>query len=394
MTHNSFSRRGLFLGAAATLTAARAIAADGNEYPAAITEDVSREASPGPPYAYVGCYTGGSNARGIGIYHYEPGTSALTLVSIVAPVANPSFIVLDSAKKFLYSGNESGGGSASAFSVNSQTGALRFLNTQGAGGQPAHIAIHPAGKHLLTANYTGGTVTVFPIQADGSLGGSSQVIQHFGDLGSNAGRQEAPHPHMVLPDSTGKFVLVNDLGIDATIVYSFDTVTGRLTEVSRVAAASGSGPRHLAWHPNGKVVYSINELSNTLTAYTWDGNGGLTPLQENLTTLPPGFKGNSGCGEVLVDAAGKFLYASNRGNDNIAICSIDSINATLTVQGWVHTQGRTPRHFNFDPSGNFIHVGNQDSANLVTFKVDKTTGMISPAGLYASQPTPACIQFA
>ena len=395
MKTNSFSRRGLLMGAATVAAAAtRLKAADEINFQVAVTEEISREATPNPPYVYIGTYTGGNNARGIGVFHYDPATSALTPVSIVAPVTNPSFIVLDSAKKFLYSGNESGGGSVSAFSVNSQTGALRFLNTVGAGGQPAHVSIHPAGKHLLSANYTGGTVGVFPIQADGSLGGSSQIIQHFGELGTNAGRQEAPHPHMALPDSTGKFVLVNDLGIDATIVYSFDTVTGRMTEVNRVASAPGAGPRHLAWHPNGKVIYSINELTNTLTAYMWDGNGNLSPLQENLTIMPVGFRGNSGAGEVLVDAAGKFLYASNRGCDNIAICSIDAVNSQLTVIGWAHTLGRQPRHFNFDPTGNFIHVGNQDSANIVTFKVDKATGALTPAGLFTSQPGPACIQFA
>ena len=327
------------------------------------------------------------------MFHYDPSTNGLTLVSIVAPVTSPSFIVLDSTKKFLYSGNESGTGSASSFSVNPNSGALKFLNSVGAGGQPAHIAIHPGGKYLLTANYTGGTVAVFPIQADGTLGSAPQIVSHFGELGPNAGRQEAPHPHMVLSDSAGKYVLVNDLGLDATIVYSFDATAGKIAEVNRIAAPAGSGPRHLAWHPNGKIVYSINELSNTLNVYMWDGNGGLTTVQENVSTLPVGFKGTSGAGEVLVDAAGKFLYASNRGNDNIAIFSIDPSNSQLTAMSWVHTQGRTPRHFNFDPTGSFIHVANQDSANIVTFKVDKATGGLTPAGLYATTPAPACIQF-
>jgi 6-phosphogluconolactonase len=376
---------------AATFAATRLKAADHRDHPA-VTEDVPGAGST-PPYAYVGCYTGGANARGISVFHYDPMTNALSLVSIVAPVSSPSFIVLDSTKKFLYSGNESGAGSASAFSVNANTGALRFLNTVGAGGQPAHVAIHPGGKYLLTANYTGGTVAVFPIQADGSLGNAPQIVAHFGELGPNAGRQEAPHPHMALPDSTGKYVLVNDLGLDSTIVYSFDAAAGKIAEVNRISATAGSGPRHLAWHPNGKIVYSINELSNTLNAYMWDGNGNLSPVQENVSTLPTGFKGTSGAGEVLVDSAGKYLYASNRGNDNIAIFSIDPSNSQLSVMGWVHTQGRTPRHFNFDPTGSFIHVGNQDSANIVTFKVDKTSGMLTPAGQYASTPAPACIQF-
>ena len=391
MKRNSVSRRGLLIGTAA-VAVSRLKAVSEITYP--ITEFVRPQAAHTPPFAYIGCYTGGTNARGISVFHYDPVTNALSLVSIVAPVSSPSFIALDATKRFLYSGNESGDGSASAFSVNPQTGALQFLNSVAAGGQPAHVAIHPSGKYLLTANYTGGTVAVFAIQSDGSLGMSPQIIAHFGSLGPNAARQEAPHPHMMLPDSTGKYVLVNDLGLDATIVYSFDTGAGKMTEVNRIAATPGSGPRHLAWHPNGKIVYSINELGNVFNVYMWDGNGNLTPIQQDFSTLPTGFLGTSGAGEVLVDAAGKFLYGSNRGNDNIVICSIDPSTFQLTVLGWVPTQGETPRHFNFDPSGNFIHVGNQNSANIVTFKVDKTSGMLTPAGLYASTVQPSCIQFA
>jgi 6-phosphogluconolactonase len=391
MKPNSISRRGLLIGAA-TVAVSRLNAADETTHP--INEAVSGDATPTPPFAYIGCYTGGTNARGISVYHYDPVTNQLSLVSIVAPVTSPSFIALDTTKKFLYSGNESGAGSASAFSVNSQSGALQFINSVGAGGQPAHVAIHPSGRFLLTANYTGGTVAVFSIQSDGSLATNPQIIAHFGALGPNAGRQEAPHPHMMLPDSTGKFVLVNDLGLDVTIVYSFDTGSGKMTEVNRIAATPGDGPRHLAWHPNGKVVYSINELGNVINVYQWDGSGNLTPIQLDFSTLPAGFLGTSGAGEVLVDAAGKFLYGSNRGSDNIVICSIDPASFQLTTVGYVHTQGETPRHFNFDPTGNFIHVANQNSANIVTFKVDKTSGMLTPAGLYASTPMPACIQFA
>ena len=392
MKSNSVSRRGLLMGAA-TLAVSRLKAAGETTQPM-MMEDVTSTAALTPPYAYVGCYTGGSNARGISVLHYDTATNELTLVGIVAPVTSPSFIVLDSTKKFLYSGNESGSGSASAFSVNSQSGALRFINSVGVGGQPAHVIVHPGGKYLLTANYTGGTVASVPIQSDGSLGTTPQIISHFGSLGPNAGRQEAPHPHMMLPDSTGKFVLVNDLGLDATIVYSFDAGSGKLTEVSRVAAPAGSGPRHLAWNPNGTVVYSINELSNAINTYMWDGNGNLSVMQENLSTLPAGFKGTSGAGEILVDFAGKYVYASNRGSDNIAIYSIDPASSLLNIMGWVHTQGRTPRHFNFDPSGNFIQVANQDSTNIVTFKVNKDSGMLTPAGLYLSTPSPSCIQFA
>src|ERR1700730_11593518 len=173
MKSNFVSRRGLLIGAA-TVAASRLKAADDNSQRTAVTEEISRDAASIPPYVYVGAYTGGYNARGISVFHIDTTTNALTLVSIVAPVSSPSFIVLDAAKKFLYSGNESGAGSASAFSVNSQTGALQFLNSVGASGQPAHVIIHPNGKFLLTANYTGGTVAVFPIMGDGSLGAASQ----------------------------------------------------------------------------------------------------------------------------------------------------------------------------------------------------------------------------
>src|SRR5437762_7970259 len=169
MKTNPFSRRGFLMGAA-TLAAVRMKATADTGDPQALSNDGSPQDGAAPPYAYVGCYTGGSNARGISVFHYDPITNELTLSGIVAPVTSPSFIVLDASKKFLYSGNESGAGTASAFAVNSNTGSLRFLNSVGAGGQPAHVAVHPAGKHLLTANYTGGTVAVFPIQADGSLG--------------------------------------------------------------------------------------------------------------------------------------------------------------------------------------------------------------------------------
>src|SRR5262249_895660 len=161
-------------------------------------------------------------------------------------------------------------------------------------GQPAHVAIHPNGKYLLTANYTGGTLAVLTIQADGSLAGNPQIISHFGNLGPNAGRQETPHPHIGSVDPTGNLVLANDFGLDPPFIYSFDTAAGNLTEPNRITATPGSGPRHLAWHPNGKIVYSINELSNTLNTYQWNGNASLVAIQENLSTLPAGFKGTSG----------------------------------------------------------------------------------------------------
>ena len=237
-------------------------------------------------------------------------------------------------------------------------------------------------------------MAVFGIQADGSLASGPQIITHFGALGPNAGRQEAPHPHMALPDSTGKYVLVNDLGLDVTIVYAFDTGAGKNDrgEPHRGPRRSRSQVHLVHGTPTAKSFTSINELGNIFNVYLWDGNGNLSPLQQSVSTLPAGFWGPA-AGEIQVDAVNKFLYGSNRGSDNIVVCSIDPATYQLTVMNWVHTQGETPRHFNFDPSGNFIHVLNQGTGNIVTFKVDKSTGGLTPAGLYAATPAPACIQF-
>jgi 6-phosphogluconolactonase len=185
------------------------------------------------------------------------------------------------------------------------------------------------------------------------------------------------------------------LGLDTTIIYTIDTTAGQLTEVSRASATPGSGPRHLAWHPNGNIVYSIKELNSSIDVWSWLGNGHLSAVQTDVSTMPPNFKGALGGGEIMVASSGKFLYASNRnGYDSIAIFSIDQTTSKITLIGLMPSQGEVPRMFNIDPSGKFLHVANQNSANLVSYSIDPNTGMLTATGQYIATGNPACIQFA
>jgi 6-phosphogluconolactonase len=386
---SELSRRGMLFGAAALAASRWTLAKADDVLPAAV--------SSGPPYAYTGCYTGGTNTgRGISVYHVDTPTNTLTLSNIIGPVPSPSYINLHPNKSFLYAGCEVGPpGMVMAFAVNPATGDLKYLSQQSVPGSPAHIIVHPSGKYVLTANYTGSTVSVLPIESDGSVGTPTQNITHYGDLGPNSGRQEAPHPHIISFDPSSKYVLINDLGLDVTIVYTIDTTAGQLTEVSRAVASPGSGPRHLAWHPNGNIVYSIKELNSSIDVWNWLGNGSLSAVQLDVSTLPPNFKGPLAGGEIMVASSGKFLYASNRsGYDSIAVFSIDQTTSKITLAGLMPAQGEVPRMFNIDPSGKFLHVTNQSSSNIVSYSIDPNTGMLTATGQYLNSGNPSCIQFA
>ena len=381
----AISRRGILTGMAA-LAAGRAL-------PIKAAEDTAYAVAQAPPYVYVGSYT--PPGRGISIYSVNPQTNVMVLSNIVAPVSNASWLVMDPTKKFLYAINEVSAGIVMAFSISPTTGDLTFLNQQSSGGAiPAHMAVHQSGKYLIVCNYTGATVETIPLLADGSLAAPTQVVRHIGDVGPDTGRQEAPHPHMVLIDPSGKYVLVNDLGMDATFVYSLDQSAGKLNQASITYSTPGAGPRHLAWHPNGKIVYSVNELNNSVTVFGFDvSNGTLTTVQSDVSTLPPGFKGISNCAEIVVAPSGNFVYASNRSHNSIVTYAVDPINSRLNLLGWTSTQGERPRNFAIDPTGQYMHVGNQITNNIVSFKVDINTGALTPNGQFVATGAPVCILF-
>ena len=249
------------------------------------------------------------------------------------------------------------------------------------------------GKNVIVANYASGSVAVLQVGAEGELIGPTSVIQHAGK-GPDAKRQEGPHAHSTNLDPANKFAIVADLGLDQLKLYHFDGIAGKLTPNDPLAysTAPGAGPRHFAFHPDGKRAFVINEINSTLTALDYDaGRGVLTPRQ-TVSTLPAGFTGDSTCAEVVVHPSGKFVYGSNRGHDSIAAFAIEP-DGKLKPIGHQGEGVKTPRNFNIDPSGQWMIVANQDGNSLVVFRIDQKTGMLSPTGTRAEIGGPVCVKF-
>jgi 6-phosphogluconolactonase len=256
------------------------------------------------------------------------------------------------------------------------------------------LAIDATGRHLLVANFAGGSVCVLPIQADGSLGEASQVIVHQG-ASVDPVRQQGPHPHAVAIDNANRFVLVPDLGIDKVMIYELDPAAGMLRPNPAqpfVATAAGAGPRQLVLHRNGELAYLINELDSTVTCYRYDHERGTLSELQTQSTLPIGFAGRSTCAEVAMSPCGRFLYGSNRGHDSIAIFAVDGVTGLLEARGHVSTRGATPRHFTVSPDGAWLIVANQDGGDVLVFRVDLTTGVPVWAGRRVEVGTPVCVQ--
>jgi 6-phosphogluconolactonase len=292
-----------------------------------------------------------------------------------------------------YKGQSSG--AVSAFAIDRVTGKLTLLNeVPSRGADPCYITLDKSGKHVLVANYTGGSVAVFPVLDDGRLGDASAFVQDQGH-GTNPERQEGPHAHSIDLSSDNHFALVDDLGLDQVITYRFDPAKGSLApnEPAFAKVEAGAGPRHLAFHPNGKFAYVINEMHSTVTAFAYDSAGGaLRSLQKN-STLPPGFTGQNDDAEVQVHPSGKFLYASNRGHDSIAVFAIDPTKGTLTPVEDIPTRGQTPRSFEIDPTGSLLFAANQKSNNIVVFRIDAGTGRLTATGQVLEVAAPVCVKF-
>ncbi|MBX9656004.1 lactonase family protein, partial [bacterium] len=350
--------------------------------------DASGENSPKAFDVYVGTYTGRGSE---GIYHFlldmEKGT--LTPVGVTKGIVNPSFLALHPSGKFLYAvsevetmnGKKSGG--LSAFAIEGKDRTLELLNQEATGGGvPCHVSVDHTGKMAMIANYGGGSVGAFPLAADGKLMPLSSFIQHEGK-GPNPARQEGPHAHSIFPDPTNRYAMAADLGLDKVFVYKIDTATGKLTPNNPPFASvpAGGGPRHFAFHPNGKFAYTNNELSSAVTAFTYaDTEGVLTPIQ-TITTLPEGYDGKDNTtAEVQVHPSGKFVYVSNLGHDSIAGYSIDQKTGKLTSLGQTKTGGKVPRNFGIDPTGTYLLAANQDSNDIFVFKIDPKTGELTPTG--------------
>jgi 6-phosphogluconolactonase (cycloisomerase 2 family) len=399
------SRRGFLAGA--TLAAAAAT------LPAAAAMPAARR------FAYVGTYSSpqgpeGAQGRGRGICLFEMNPADGTLVEreVFENGANPAWLAFNPARTRLYSANEitdyqaTASGSVSAYAIDRRSGRLTLLNTvssEGAG--PAHLSVHPAGKHVLVANYAGGTVAVLPLGGDGELRRASDVKAGRGSVGparaTNAPRgsfaisgHERPHAHMIESDPAGRFVFASDLGRDCIFIWKFDAERGRLLEndPATVALPPGDGPRHFAFHPSGRWFYSLQEEASTIAVFGYDAQRGRLTPQQTISSLPKEFAGTDFTSEILFAPDGRFVYAANRLHDSIAWFSVGETGA-LALQGEEWTRGDYPRSFGIDPSGDFLYSCNQRSDAIATFRRDKSNGGLRFTGQYTPVGTPAAILF-
>ena len=364
--------------------------------------------------AYVGTYSapaGSGRGEGIHLLEMDPATGVLTQRDVVKTVANPSWLALDRTRTHLYSANEvaaaeTGAGTVSAYSIDRATARLTLLNTissEGAG--PAHMSIHPAGKHALVANYGGGTVAVLPIQPDGQLGQATDVKRHQGTTGparassAPAGSfaisgHDRPHAHMIESDASGRFVFAADLGLDQIFVWRFDDAKGTLTpnDPPSVALPPGDGPRHFAFHPKGRWFYSLQEEASTVVTFDYDAANGRLSAKQTISTLPRGFAGTNFTSEIVVSPDARFVYVANRLHDSIAWLSIGG-DGTLTWAGEEWTRGDYPRSFTIDPTGRFLFSCNQRSDAIACFRVDARSGRLTFTGQYTPVGSPAHLVF-
>jgi len=349
---------------------------------------------------YVGTYTTGKS-EGIYLYRFNLTSGELTHAGTARGVVNPSFLTLAPSRRYLYAVNEVDdfagrkSGAVSAFAVDQKTGDLRLLNQQASlGANPCYVDVDASGKFVLIANYTGGNVTVLPIQRDGSLGESTDTKQYQGSS-VNRERQEGPHAHCIRLDPTNRFAYSCDLGTDKIMIFRFDVRSGKLLpgEPPWVQVKPGAGPRHLAFDHTGRHVFALNEMHSTITAFARDSEKGTLRELQTITTLPKAFAGANTGADVHVSPNGQFLFCSNRGHDSIAIFKIDPRNGPLTAIGHEPTRGLTPRNFAVDPTGAFLLVANQKSDNIVVFRLDQRTGRLSATGQVAQVPAPVCLKF-
>ncbi len=357
------------------------------------------DAKPSKYWIYVGTYTNG-DSKGIYRLSLDMKTGELTPIGKVTESVNPSFLAIHPSGMYLYAVNEVGNfkgkksGAVSAFAIDPKTGDLTFLNQQASlGGAPCHLVVDKTGHNVLVANYTGGSVVSMPIMKGGMIGEASSFMQHKGS-GTNPKRQKGPHGHSINLDAANRFAFAADLGLDKVLIYAFDAKKGKLTpnDPPSVTVPPGSGPRHFAFHPNGRYAYVINEILSTVTAMSYDADqGALKPLQ-TITTLPKGFNGGNSTADIHVHPSGKFLYGSNRGHNSIAIYSVDQKTGKLKSIGHEPTQGGVPRNFALDPTGTYLLAENQNDGTIVVFRINEKSGELKATGHVANVPSPVCIQ--
>ena len=341
---------------------------------------------------YFGTHTAGPG-KGFSVSHFDTVTGALSKPAFLLETPAPAYFVIAPGGRRLYSCNSTG--FVSAYSIDPASAQLKLINQKpSGGGDPSYISLDRTGHYVFVANYDGGNIAVWALETDGSLGERTAFVQHTGSS-VNPQRQSHAFAHSIRVDPTNRFALVADLGLDKLFVYKFNVKDGSLTpnDPPFVKAAPGAGPRHVVFHPNGRWVYLITEMGNTIMLFDWDARRGALSEVQTVSTLPKGFQGNSTCAEIQVHPSGKFVYASNRGRDSIAVFSVDAKTGRLTLIQDVPSGGKMPRNFDMDPTAHWLLVTNHDSNIAMVFGIDQETGKLTPAGQPVDVPSPYCPRF-
>ena len=329
---------------------------------------------------YVGTYTKGTS-KGIYAYKFQESTGKFTPIGLAGESFNASFLAVHPNQRFLYAVNETSKGMISAFSIEAN-GMLKPINQVSSKGQdPCHLSIDKTGKWLFVANYSSGSVAAYPINANGSLGEASATFQHAGKS-VNAERQSGPHAHVAAISPDNRFVWVCDLGLDQVLSYRIDPTKGGMAPNDPPFAKvdPGAGPRHIVFRADSKFAYVMDEMGASVTVFSYDAAKGAMKQTQVISTLPAGYTGQKSGAEIALHPSSKFLYASNRGHDSIAIFKVDGVTGALTFTGTVPTGGKTPRNFAIDPTGKLLLAANQDSNTITVFKIDQETGGLTPTG--------------
>lgn len=344
----------------------------------------------------IGSMTDSPDEIGLTTFRLNGTTGELTPLSTATGMQSPGWLALDcSGTRLFAAGCVWNAGRVGAWEVDPATGALKLRSlVSSGGGETCHVALDADERFVACANYADGTAAVLPVLEDGGLGEPVALVRHQGSS-ANAQRQEASHPHSVTFTPDGGHLLVADLGTDKLMVYAFDPETGALTPAPQpwFTDHPGAGPRHLAFHPEGRFAYLANELDSTVTALAWDADAAVFTELQTLPMLPADFTGQSTAADIHVTPDGRFVYASNRGHDSLAIYAVDPATGLLTATGHQLTGGRTPRGFGLDPSGRWVVVANQDTDNVVVFSLDPDTGALTPTGCEMPVKRPCCVAF-
>jgi len=347
---------------------------------------------------FIGTYTG-KGSEGIYTCEFNAQSGAVGTLTLAAKTDNPSFLVLEPSGKFLYAANELGQyqglptGAVSAFEVDPSSGKLTLLNQVSSfGGAPCHLSLDQTGKYLFVANYSGGSIAVIAIDDAGKLGASTSVVQ-FAGTGPHP-RQDGPHAHYIQVTPDNRFVLASDLGTDKIMIYRFDATVGLLqrNEPPFAELDPGAGPRHLVFSPSGKTIYVLNELSSTVTRLDFSSESGAMTPRQTISALPADFSEPNTAAEIILSPDNRFLYTSNRGHDSIAQFAIDQYSGELAIVGWTSSGGKAPRHIQIDRPGLWMIASNQNSSNVVLFRIDPTSGnLVQTSSTGISMPV--CVQF-